>query len=78
MRCFFLNARQGAALHLLLQHVVDHVETSAFGIGTEMGLVVGRNVAKLALFGRQGGSHGLRVAGLFGGLELGCLVRSGF
>lgn len=73
-----LYAGQGAAIHLFLKDVVDHVKTSAFGIWLGMGLVMGRNVAKLALFGRESGCGGMQVVSFLGGLELGVLAWGGF
>ena len=73
-----MYAGQGADLHLFLKDVVDHVETSAFGIWLWMGLVMRGNVAKLALFGRESGCGGMQVVGFLGGLELGGLAWGGF
>lgn len=78
MGSLLLDAWQGAALHLLLKDVVDHVETSAFGIGLGVRLVMRGDVAKLALFRRESGCGGMRVVGFLGGLELSGLVRGGF
>lgn len=78
MGSLILDAGQRAALHLFLKDVVDDVETSAFGIGLGVRLVMRGNVAKLALFGRDSGSHGVWVVGFFSGLELGGLAWGGF
>lgn len=78
MGSLLLYYRQGAALHLFLKDVVDHVETSAFGFWLMVGLLMRSNAAKLALFERESGCVDMWVVGFLGGLELGGLAWRGF